>query len=449
MSRTTNHLTKDDVLGIVERDAIKFVEIQFCDILGTIKSVTLPTAKLERAITEGIFFDGSSITGYATIEESDMRLMPILDSILIFPWTKRTDFSTCRMMCNVLTDKGDRFEGDPRYILEKVIKKAEDKGFTMNVGPELEFFLFDIDENGCAKLYTTDPGGYFDLMPLDQGEAVRKDVMTQLVEMGFDVDASHHEVAPGQHEVGIRFGDAFSVADRTMTIKYVIKSIALQYGLHATFMPKPLYKENGSGMHVNQSLISINGGNAFHDPDGKHQLSDTAISYIGGLLKYAPEFCAITNSQVNSYKRLVPGFEAPCYISWANKNRSALIRVPAGREMATRVELRSPDPAGNPYLQFAVMLAAGLKGMEDGIDPGAPIEEDIFAMSPDTRNAKGIGSLPENLGVAIATMAKSTLIRETLGDHTFDSYLYVKQKEWDSYRTQITPWEIKNCLQLL
>ncbi|MCQ5375836.1 MAG: type I glutamate--ammonia ligase [Methanomassiliicoccales archaeon] len=440
---------KESVLKTVKQEEVRFVEMQFSDILGTVKSVSIPVERLEKAIDEGVFIDGSSILGYATIEESDMRAVPILDSFLIYPWTIGSWMKTARFMCRIFDHNGNRFKGDPRYVLERIMERAREKGYIFNVGPEFEFFLFKTDENHNPRLVPNDVGGYFDLMPLDKGEVVRKDIMMNFDMMKFNMEASHHEVAPGQHEVDLRYDDALTIADRMITLKFGIKTIALRHGLHATFMPKPLYGVNGSGMHVHQSLSTIDGVNAFDDPSGRFGLSQIAFKYIGGLLKHARETCAILASYVNSYKRLVPGFEAPCYISWANRNRSALIRVPAGRGNKTRIELRNPDPAGNPYLQFAVMLAAGLDGIEKGIEPPEPIERDIYHMSKEERERHNIESLPESLGEALALMGTSKLVKETLGDHIFSHYLHIKGKEWDEYRTRVTDWEIEKFLRVL
>ncbi len=445
-----NHdYTKEDILRIVKDKDIKFIEMQFSDILGTIKTVAIPTSNIEKALEEGVFIDGSSILGYATIEESDMRATPILSSFQIYPWTCGGRLKTARLFCQIYDHSGNRFKGDPRWVLEKMVDKAKEKGYTVNLGPEFEFFLFNLDAQGNPVAAPSDSAGYFDLMALDRGELVRKETMLNLDEMGFDTEASHHEVAPGQHEVDMRYNDALTVADRLMTFKLTVKTIALKHGQFASFMPKPLYGQNGSGMHVHQSLAMANGKNAFDDPSGEFGLSDVAMKYLGGLLVHAKEICAVLNSHVNSFKRLVPGYEAPCYISWANMNRSALIRVPAGRGGRTRVELRNPDPAGNPYLQFAMMIAAGLDGIENNIMPPDPVEKDIFHMDKDERARNGIDSLPESLGAALDVMSQSELVRKTMGDHTFNHYLTIKGKDWDSYRTYITDWELQRYLHHL
>jgi len=442
-------VTKDDIVRWVKEQEVKFIEVQFSDILGAVKTVSFPVSNLEKVLDEGVYIDGSSILGYATIEESDMRALPILDSFQIYPWTKEGRIKTARLLCQVYDHCGQRFKGDPRLVLERMLEKVKEKGYTFNVGPEFEFYMFKLDAEGNPTTVPSDTEGYFDLMALDQGEEVRKDVVLNLDEMGFDCEASHHEVGPGQHEVDMRYKDALTMADRLMTFKLTVKTIALQHRLWASFMPKPICGMAGSGMHVHQSFALANGKNAFDDPSGRFGLSETAMKYLGGLLKHAKESSAILNSHVNSYKRLVPGYEAPCYISWANMNRSALIRVPAGRGGRTRIELRNPDPAGNPYLQFAVMLACGLDGIEHDIMPPEPVEKDIYRMSREERARNNIQSLPESLGHALSIMSESELMRETLGDHIFKHYLNIKGQEWDEYRTQVTDWEVRKYLSTL
>jgi glutamine synthetase len=448
-SPKTLNEAKEHILKVVKDEEVRFIEMQFSDILGNVKSVSIPITKLDRAMDEGVFIDGSSILGYATIEESDMRANPILESFQIYPWTCDGPMKTARFMCTISDHSGNRFKGDPRWVLEKMIAKAKERGFTFNVGPEFEFFLFKMDEDGCPVLQPADSGGYFDLMPLDAGEMVRKDIMLNFDAMHFDMEASHHEVAPGQLEVDLRYQNALTMADRMMTLKLGVKIIAAQYGLYATFMPKPLFGINGSGMHVHQSMATVDGRNAFDDPSGKYGLSDMALKYMGGLLVHARDNCVILASHVNSYKRLVPGYEAPCYISWANMNRSALIRVPAGRGGRARVELRNPDPAGNPYLQFAVMLASGLDGMERDLFPPEPVERDIYHMSREERKKLKIDSLPESLGDALEVFSQSKLMRETLGDHIFNHYMHIKTEEWDQYRAWVTDWEHQKYLKTL
>ncbi|MEW6222320.1 MAG: glutamine synthetase family protein [Candidatus Hadarchaeota archaeon] len=439
--------TKQEIIQTVKKEGVKFIQMQFMDILGAVKNVTLPISQLEKAIDEGVFFDGSSILGYATIEESDMRLMPDPNTFVVIPWLEG-DLKTARFFCDVYDHEGGRFDGDPRAALQKQLEAAKKKGWIFNTAPEYEFFYLMLDGNGNPTTKPSDSGGYFDLMR-DRGDNVRKETVNYLNSMGFEVEASHHEVAPGQHEIDLKYTDALTSADRVAMMKYVTKTIAYKHGLYATFMPKPICEINGSGMHTHQSLITTDGKSVFYDPKGQYKLSKTAMYFIGGLLKYARETCAILASSVNSYKRLVPGYEAPVYVSWANRNRSAFIRVPAGRGTKTRIELRNPDPVGNPYLQFAVMCAAGLKGIEDKIEPPEPVEKDIFHMGVEEREALGIGDLPGNLGEALNSMRKSTLIREALGEHLFNHFLYIKEKEWQSYGMHITDWEINKLLPAL
>ncbi|MFB0500037.1 MAG: type I glutamate--ammonia ligase [Candidatus Hadarchaeaceae archaeon] len=438
--------SKSEIMQLAKKEGIKFVQMQFMDILGTVKNVTIPTTKLEKALDEGVFFDGSSVLGYATIEESDMRLKPDPDTFVVLPWLQ-DNMKTARIVCDVYDYEDNRFDGDPRATLQKLMKRVQKKGWMFSTAPEYEFFLFMPDERGDPTTKPSDYGGYFDLMR-DRGDNVRKEIVTYLNAMGFDVEASHHEVAPGQHEIDLAYADAITSADRVAMMKYVTKTIASKHGLYATFMPKPIFGVNGSGMHVNQSLMAQS-KSVFYDPKGTYKLSKLALHFIGGMLKYARETCAVLASSVNSYKRLVPGYEAPVYISWANRNRSAFIRVPAGRGARTRIELRNPDPAGNPYLQFTVMLAAGLKGIEDKIEPPDPVEKDIFRMSAEEREALSIEALPENLGQALDCMKRSSLVREAMGDHLFNHFLYIKGHEWDNYRAQVSDWEIKTLLPAL
>ncbi len=438
---------KTKVIKTAEKEGVNFIQMQFMDILGTVKNVTIPVTRLEKALDEGVFFDGSSVLGYATIEESDMRLMPDPKTFMVLPWTQ-DNLKTARLVCDVYDHEGNRFEGDPRYALQKIVEIAKKMGYICNTAPEYEFFFLMLDENGDPTTKPSDSGGYFDLMR-DRGDNVRKEIVTYLNAMGFEVEASHHEVAPGQHEIDLKYTDAITSADRVAMLKYVTKTIAYRDGLYATFMPKPISGINGSGMHTHQSLTIPDGKNIFYDSKGEYQLSKNALYYIGGLLKYAKDICVVLASSVNSYKRLVPGYEAPVYVSWANRNRSAYIRVPAGRGLKTRVELRNPDPAGNPYLQFSVMLAAGLKGIKDKIMPPEPVEKDIFRMDLEEKKALGIESLPENLGQALDCMRESSMMREALGDHLFEHFLHIKGKEWEAYRAQVMDWEIKNLLPAL
>ena len=440
-------VSKSEIMQAVKKEDIKFIQMQFMDILGTVKNVTIPAAKLGEALEEGVFFDGSSVLGYATIEESDMRLRPDPNTFVVIPWPQ-DEMKTARIVCDVYDHEGNQFEGDPRAALERLMERAKKKGWIFNTAPEYEFFFFMPDEKGDPTTKPSDYGGYFDLMR-DRGDNVRKEIVTYLNAMGFDVEASHHEVAPGQHEIDLKYADAITSADRVAMMKYATKTIAYKHGLYATFMPKPIFGVTGSGMHTHQSLMTPQGKSIFYDPKGSYKLSKNALYFIGGLIKYARETCAILASSVNSYKRLVPGYEAPVYISWANRNRSAFIRVPAGRGAGTRIELRNPDPAGNPYLQFAVMLASGFKGIEDKIEPSEPVEKDIFRMSLEEREALDIGTLPENLGEALDCMRRSKLLREALGEHLFSHFLYIKGQEWESYRAQVSDWEIQTLLPAL
>jgi len=437
----------DRVFEVVEKERIEFIQLQFTDILGGVKNVTIPSQKLEKAFEEGIFFDGSSVLGYATIEESDMRLIPDPKTMVILPWTKE-EHPTLSLMCGVYDHEGNRAPGDPRACLERMMEEAKKMGWIFHTAPEYEFFLFLCDEGGNPIPKPSDSGGYFDLMR-DRGDLVRKEIVTQLQSMGLEVEASHHEVAPGQHEIDLRHSDALSSADAVARIKYVSKVIAQKHGLFCSFMPKPIYGVNGSGMHVHQSLMTPDGKNVFYDPKGEYKLSKLTLHFIAGLLVHAKEMCAILNSTVNSFKRLVPGYEAPVYICWANRNRSAYIRVPAGRGARTRIELRSPDPAGNPYLQFAVMLAAGLDGIKRKLEPPEPVEKDLYHLTEIERKAMKIETLPDSLGSALEYLRGSQLMRETLGEHLFEHFLFIKRKEWETYRAQVTDWEIRNLLPIL
>ncbi len=439
---------KQAVLEKATAEQVRFVQMQFMDILGAVKTVTIPVAQFEKALDDGILFDGSSIVGYATIEESDLRAHPDVSTFRVYPWTSG-DLKTAGIVCNIYDPRGERFSGDPRYVLERQMENARRLGYIFNAGPEYEFFLFRFDSDGRPTNVPSDAGRYFDQLPLDTGEIVRKKATLYFDAMGFEVEASHHEVAPGQHEIDLRYADALTSADRVLMIKHGLKTVALEHGLHATFMPKPVYGQNGSGMHVHQSLTTIEGENAFFEPTGKYELSDTCRWFIGGVLHYARETCAVLASWVNSYKRLVPGFEAPVYISWANLNRSALIRVPSGRGMKTRIEVRNPDPAGNPYLQYSAMLAAGLQGVQDRVEPPGPVETDIYRLTGAERQKLAILSLPGSLEEALEEMEGSELMRETLGAHLWTHFNYIKRQEWDEYRTQVTEWELSRFLELL
>ncbi|QZT35416.1 type I glutamate--ammonia ligase [Caldalkalibacillus thermarum TA2.A1] len=425
---------------MAEEENVRFIRLQFTDLLGTIKNVEIPVSQLPKALDNKMMFDGSSIEGFVRIEESDMYLYPELDTWMIFPWIT-DEGKVARLICDVYNPDGTPFAGDPRYVLKRVLKEAEELGFsTMNVGPEPEFFLFKTNENLEPTLDVNDDGGYFDLAPLDLGENCRRDIVLTLEKMGFEIEASHHEVAPGQHEIDFKYADAVTAADYIQTFKLVVKTIARKHGLHATFMPKPIYGINGSGMHCHLSLFRGN-ENAFYDENDPLGLSETAKHFLAGLLKHAKGFAAITNPTVNSYKRLVPGYEAPCYIAWSAKNRSPLVRIPASRGLSTRVELRNPDPAANPYLALAVMLAAGLDGIKNRLPLPEPTDRNIYVMNDQDRAEAGIESLPSTLKEAIEALKQDEVIVKALGDHAFTHFVEAKEIEWDMFRTQVHPWE--------
>ena len=438
------HYSKEDILAMVEENGVKFIRLQFTDILGTLKNVAITDRQLEKALNNQCMFDGSSINGFVRVEESDMYLRPDLDTFVIFPWRPQQG-KVARLICDVYMPDVTPFEGDPRYILKKAINKAEAMGYTMNVGPECEFFLFEVDNDGNPTLKTNDKGSYFDLGPIDLGENARRDMTLALEDMGFEIETSHHEVAAGQNEIDFKYADALVTADNVTTFKYVVKSIAQRHGLYATFMPKPLHGVNGSGMHVNISLIK-DGKNAFYNEEDQLGLSSVAYNFIAGVLKHIKEICPITNPLVNSYKRLVPDYEAPVYIAWSAKNRSPLIRVPSARGEGTRIEFRSPDPSSNPYLVLACLLLAGLEGIKDNLEPPKCIDRNIFNLSREERKRENIENLPESLHEAIAYMQKSDLVKEALGKNTFEYYIKAKEVEWDNYRTQVHQWEINSYL---
>ncbi|TVQ96537.1 MAG: glutamine synthetase [Desulfovibrionales bacterium] len=436
----------DDVMKAVREYNVSFVQFWFVDVIGTLKSFQITISELEGAFEEGMGFDGSSILGFARIHESDMVAIPDPSTFQLVPW-RPMDRPVARMFCDIKNPDGTPYVADSRYVLKRILSKAAEKGYTFYVGPELEFFLFD----SAHEPSIIDQGGYFDAPPLDLGNDVRRDIIFALNRMGITVEYSHHEVAPSQHEIDLRYAEALQMADIAVTYKVVCKEIARKHGCYCSFMPKPIFGQNGSGMHTHQSLFK-NGKNIFYDANDKHFLSAECKSYIAGLLKHAPEFCAVTNQWVNSYKRLVPGYEAPVYLAWARRNRSSLVRVPLykpGKEVATRIELRSPDPACNPYLAFAVMLAAGLKGMEEGYKLPEPVEEDIFEMSATERSQHHIDALPGSLGEAVAVLEQSALLKEALGEHIFTKFIENKKKEWDEYRIQVTQYEIDRYLPFL
>ena len=438
---------KADILSLAKEHDVKFIRLWFTDILGILKSFAITVEELEGALEEGMGFDGSSIEGFARIDESDMVALPDPSTFQILPWRPREHRAVARMFCNILKPGGEPFDGDPRYILKMNLKRAADMGYTFYVGPELEYFYFK-DSESTVPL---DQGGYFDLTPRDAATDMRKDTVLTLEEMGIGVEYSHHEVAPSQHEIDMRYTDAMTMADNVMTYRLVVKEVAVNYGVHATFMPKPVYGINGNGMHVHQSLFKGD-KNTFFDAKDEYHLSKVARSYIAGLLKHAPEITSVCNQWINSYKRLVPGYEAPIYVSWARRNRSDLVRVPEyrpGREKATRIEFRSPDPACNPYLAFSVMLAAGLEGIENNYEVPEPIEENVYEMGEAERIKRGIDVLPASLIEAIQITEKSALVRKALGDHVFDAFIQNKKIEWNQYRSQVTEYELEKYLPIL
>ncbi len=438
------HYTGEDIVRIVNENDIEFIRLQFTDIFGQLKNVAVTRSQIEKVLSNEIMIDGSSIEGFTRIHESDQYLRPDLDTFAILPWQPSTR-KTARLICDVYNPDGTPFIGDPRGVLKRVLERAGQMGYTFNVGPEMEFFLFETDEKGLPTARTADAAGYFDIAPIDRGGHVRREICLMLEEMGFEIEASHHEVAEGQHEIDFKYADALTAADNIMTFRMAVKTIAQMRGLHATFMPKPVFGINGSGMHTNMSLFK-DGKNIFFDPNGPRQLSKEAYSFIAGILAHVRGMAAVTNPLVNSYKRLVPGYEAPCYLAWSASNRSALIRIPAARQNATRVELRSPDPSCNPYLAIASCLAAGLDGIEKGMTPPAEITENIFAMTEDERKAHGIDSLPGNLLEAVLCLERDPVIVQTLGEHIYRSYVVGKKREWDEYRTRVTDWELKKYM---
>jgi len=441
-------MDREAVLKAVSERNVQFIRIWFADVLGMLKSFAITPDELEGALEEGMGFDGSSIQGFARIDESDMVAKPDPSTFTILPWRSGAEGSVARMFCDVLTPDGDHYIGDPRWALKRIMKKAADLGYTFYVGPELEYFYF---KNSSSSPETLDAGGYFDLTPLDVASDLRRETVLVLQKMGIKVEYSHHEVAPSQHEIDLRYMDGLSMADAAMTYRLTVKEVAMKHGVYATFMPKPLFGENGSGMHTHQSLFK-GGENAFFDANATYNLSTIAKRYIAGILKHAREMCAIVAQWVNSYKRLVPGYEAPVYISWARRNRSALVRVPMykpGKALATRIEFRCPDPACNPYLAFTVMLAAGLKGVQEGYELPEPVEEDIFEMSSEARAQRGIESLPGSLDEAIRETEKSEVVREALGDHIFEKFIANKKIEWDRYRTHVSRFELEKYLPIL
>lgn len=439
-------MTRDEIMKTIEEQNVHFIRLQFVDIFGFMKNVAMPISQIEKALDGMMMFDGSSIDGFVRIEESDMYLKPDYDTFVVLPWRNQSGSNAARIICDVYKSDGTPFDGCPRNNLKRVLADAKEMGYTMNVGTEAEFFLFEKDEHGDATTITNDVAGYFDVDPDDTGINCRREIIETLEAMGFEIEASHHEVAEGQHEVNFKYSDALSAADNTLTFKWVVRSIAAEYGLHATFMPKPIFGINGSGMHCNQSLFNIDDTNAFFDENGPLQLSKTAYQYIAGIAKNAKGFAAVTNPLVNSYKRLVPGYEAPVYVAWSASNRSALIRIPASRGLGTRTEVRCPDPSCNPYLAFAMMLASGLDGVKNNLEAPDSVDQDIFSMTAAEKEAAGIDSLPANLKEAVDILKANPIAKEALGEHILEKFVKGKEKEWDNYRTAVTDWELKNYL---
>ena len=434
--------SKEDILNIIHEKNIEFIRLQFTDIFGKPKNIAISSSQIDKALNNECMFDGSSIEGFTRINESDMYLKPDLDSFVMFPWRSESQ-EVARLICDVYNSDGTPFQGDPRNVLKRVIKDAENMGYDFNVGPECEFFLFKNDLNGVPTTETSDNGGYFDLSPIDLGETCRRDICVALEAMGFEIEASHHEVAEGQHEIDFKFDEVLRAADNVVTFKHVVKTYAKRHNLHATFMPKPLFGINGSGMHTNMSLFK-DGKNSFFDPDDTNQLSQDAYSFIAGLISHIKGITAVANPLVNSYKRLVSGYEAPVYISWSTNNRSSLIRVPASRGQGTRVELRSPDPACNPYLEMALCLAAGLDGIKRSLRPPEQINSNIFGLTNEQIKQSGIETLPKSLEEALREMKSDPLIKKVLGEHVFKKYCEGKELEWESFRTKVSQWELKN-----
>ena len=440
--------TKEQIKAVIKEKNIEFLRLQFCDIHGQVKNMAVPATQVDKVLNNECMLDGSSIKGFRNIETSDMYFFPDLSTFTILPWRedKLEGANVARLICDIHNPDGTPFEGCPRANLRRVIKKAKDMGIVMNVGPEAEFFLFKKDENGIPTTLTHDKAGYYDVGPDDLGEGIRRNIVRVLTKMGFEIEASHHEVARGQHEIDFKYADALTTADNIVTFKYAVKAVAYQMGVHATFMPKPIFGINGSGMHCNISLFK-DGKNAFYDPERAYGLTETALYTIGGLLDHVKAFTAITNPIINSYKRLVQGYEAPVYLAWSLANRSALIRVPAKRGNATRVELRSPDPSCNPYLALAVMLESILDGLENKTKPPLPVENNIYKMDDKERKRAKIESLPGSLIEAIEIMKKSNVVKSALGEHIFNEFIIAKRREWENFRIYVSPYELELYLE--
>lgn len=438
--------TKEEILELVEQEDVEFIRLQFTDIFGCFKNVAITASQLERALNNRYMFDGSAIEGFVRIEESDMYLYPDLDTFVVYPWRPQQG-KVARLICDVYTADRVPFEGSPRYVLEKVVQQAKEMGYVFDVGPECEFFLFNTDDYGNPTTITHEQASYFDMAPNDQAENVRRDIILNLEDMGFEIEASHHELAAGQHEIDFRYEDALKAADDIMTFKMTVKTIAKRHGFHATFMPKPLLGQGGSGMHVNMSLSDKNGVNLFNDSSDPNGLSELAYHFMAGVMKHIKGITAIANPLVNSYKRLVPGYEAPIHIAWSLKNRSPLIRIPSNRGSHARLELRSPDPTANPYLILALCLAAGLDGIRNKLEAPAPVTKNLFAMTAEELAEAGIEELPVTLGDALCELKKDTFLTDVLGEHLTDKYLQAKYEEWNEYCNQITEWELNRYLR--
>jgi len=436
-----------DVMQEARALNVKFVRLQFTDILGVVKNVAIPVEALERAMDGQIMFDGSSIEGFVRVEEADVYLIPDPDTFQIFPWQAHADGTTARLMCDIANPDGSPYPGCPRSALKRILAEAETLGYEVMVGPESEFFLFDRDQNGMATTRTTDQAGYFDLSPVDLGEDARREMVVELERMGFQIEATHHEVAPGQHEIDLHHDDALKTADNIATFRFVVRTVARMHNFHATFMPKPLYGVNGSGLHLHQSLYQ-DGVNVFDDVKGINGLSKTALRYIAGLMNHAEAYTAVTNPLVNSYKRLVPGYEAPVYVAWSAGIRSPMVRVPSQRGAATRIELRSPDPSCNPYLALALTIKAGLDGIQKKMEAPTPVKRNIYRMSADERLALGVKNLPSDLGAALDRLEEDPVMMEALGEHIAERYIEAKRIEWDVYRQQVHDWEIEQYLSV-
>jgi glutamine synthetase len=442
----TKDATARDLLDLMRGQQVRFLRLQFSDIMGIIKNVEVPESQFEKALAGDIMFDGSSIEGFVRVEESDMVLKPDPDTFAVFPWGDAEN-RVARVICDVYTSDDRPFPGDPRWVLKRQIEAAHKLGYQMMAGCEAEFFLFHRTPEGYPSRVTHDSGGYFDLTPVDLGEVARRDIVNVLELMGFEVEAAHHEVAQGQHEIDFRYSDALVTADDLSTFKFVVRNIALQHNLHATFMPKPIFGQNGSGMHTHQSLFQ-DGENAFFDANAPDQISKVMRWYVGGLLRHARSFCAVTNPLVNSYKRLVPGYEAPVNVAWSHHNRSPLVRIPARRGKGTRLELRMPDPAANPYLALAIQLAAGLDGIRGKLNPPDPVDRNIWELSVRDRRKYKIAELPRDLGEAVDLMKRSAFMKQVLGDHVYQNFLAAKEQEWQEYIAQVHDWEIDRYLAL-